>query len=883
MTFSENLARGRPDPAAESEQEVADILDQTARIRFAAPDENWERLRCILELSFDYYWELDPLLRVCQIWHADEDERARLRALLHGKTRWEVGGHPINGTWDEHKATLEAHEAFENFIVEWMHESGELLYLRYAGRPRFDEAGQFRGYMGITQNATQQILREKLDSLELVVAKVLLSGEASAASLNTVLSSICETFHWRYGRLWMPAREKAELCLLASTRSEMAAAANGNPRAPRIGAGHGVLGLAWASYLESGRWEDPAPDGVVGDATGGYARIAALLNHDELLGVLEFGLPPASVRRREGSLPLARICDQLVAALERDQALSMLRQSEERFASTVELAAIGICHVDMNGRLIHVNGQMTKILGYTRDELLAMSVWDLSHPEDRDASSEALAQLTRRDIGSFKLEKRYLHKDGKTVWVRISTVMKWSSEGAPLHHISIVEDISDRKEAQERIEHLARHDGLTGLPNRTMFGEILSGRIDRAQDRARDAFAVLFVDVDRFKGINDSLGHQAGDNVLNAVAGRISHCVRTTDRVARFGGDEFVILLDNVKDPSQAAAVAEKILHSLHVPVCVNGRELRVTASIGIACYPEDGIEPDVLMKNADMAMYAAKEAGRNEVRRYNIDLGTTSVRQITLETHLVRGLERDEFRLQYQPRVDAKTGVIVGAEALMRWWNSELGTISPVQFIPVAEDSGLIIPMGRWAIRKACEHAVQWRRKGANDLSVSVNLSPKQFRDADLTDYIRATLKSTGLPPERLELEITESAVMSNLEEAVRIATAIRNIGVRLALDDFGTGYSSLAQLRRIPLDVLKIDRSFIRSIDSNDEDRAITAAIVEMASRLGIATVAEGVETKEQVAILSELRCEQLQGYYFGAACHPDEVFRMVRSQDS
>jgi diguanylate cyclase (GGDEF)-like protein/PAS domain S-box-containing protein len=858
----------------------AEILGHTARIRIAEPELQWERISCILDLSFDYYWELDRELRVTEIWHTNPAERRRVRALLLGRTRWEVGGNPVGDTWANHREILESRRQFENLVVHWTNESGDAYFLRYAGRPRFGDDGQFLGYMGITQDVTEEIFRDRLEALELSVTKYLIHGDVSARSLSLVLQSFCETLGWQLGRFWKPTAGGEKLQLLASTsRKEAQAIDKQAGGRPLIAPDDAPVSRTWASLTPSGE-SPPRENPFVVDARDPRRILIPLANRRQRFGVLEFASREPGRIRGDWRASIVRIVDYICTALDKDRTLHLLRQSEERFASTVELAAIGICHVDLAGRLLHVNGQMTKMLGYTREELLGKNVLEISHPDDAEVSDAVREQLIRGEIATFRIEKRYLRKDGNPIWVRINTVMKWDDDGEPLHNISIVEDISESKSAEARIEHLATHDELTGLPNRSLFTQTFAARLAETGNREGDSCAVLFIDLDRFKAINDTLGHQTGDAVLEAVAQRVRAGIRSSDIVARFGGDEFVVMLNHLTDGRQATDIATQILHGLRMPLTVLGREFRISASIGVAVFPEDGTDASALLKHADMAMYAAKEYGRNEVQRFNPEIGTTSVRQITLGTYLAQGLEREEFLLQYQPRIDALTGVIVGAEALMRWWNRELGTIPPVQFIPIAEESGLIIPIGRWAIERACEQAVRWQARTDRDPSVSVNLSPRQFRDADLIRHIRDTLDTTGLPPGKLELEITESAVMADLRESVRIAGSIRELGVRLALDDFGTGHSSLAQLRRFPLDVLKIDRSFVRDIATSEEDRAITTAIVSMARQLGIEVVAEGVETAEQSALLAELGCDQLQGFYFGAPSHPDEIARMLRS---
>ncbi|HVZ32733.1 MAG TPA: EAL domain-containing protein, partial [Polyangiaceae bacterium] len=496
--------------------------------------------------------------------------------------------------------------------------------------------------------------------------------------------------------------------------------------------------------------------------------------------------------------------------------LEQLRESEERYASTVELAAIGISHVGRDGRFLHVNAQLCDMLGYTREQLLQLDIRQISYPDDAHKTDDARARLHRGEIPSLKVEKRYVRKDGTTIWVRITAAVRRGEDGSPLYDISVVEDISNRKRAEDRVQYLATHDEMTGLPNRATFFQLLEHAIESAI-RYEHEGAVLFVDLDRFKIINDSLGHAAGDILLKEMALRLTHAVRKADVVARLGGDEFVVLLDNIDDAAQASAVARKLLTTILEPVPIGGQECRVTGSIGIAKYPTDGRDAMSLMRHADMAMYAAKEHGKNNVQFYASGTSPMSIERLRLETCLRKALERNEFHVQYQPRVDVVSGEVTGAEALLRWWNRDLGAVSPAQFIPVAEETGIIIPIGRWVLKTACACSMQWQRQGLPAIVMAVNLSPAQFRDEDLLSTVTCVLRETGMPPELLEFEITESMVMSNIERALATITAIKGLGVRLAIDDFGTGYSSLAQLKRLPIDTLKVDRSFIRDVTSS------------------------------------------------------------------
>jgi diguanylate cyclase (GGDEF)-like protein/PAS domain S-box-containing protein len=558
--------------------------------------------------------------------------------------------------------------------------------------------------------------------------------------------------------------------------------------------------------------------------------------------------------------------------------MDRLLDSEERFSSTMELAAIGIAHVE-GGRFIYANPQLCEMLGYTERELLALSVQDISHPGDVAASDDLHGRLRSGAIRSFKLEKRYLRKDGTPVWVGITVAMKRDRTGAPLYDISIVEDISARKRAEERIQYLATHDGLTGLPNRAMFGQLLNLAVETGRRYDRK-FAVLFIDLDRFKVINDTLGHEAGDVLLREMAARLRECLRASDVVARLGGDEFVVLVQEVSDVGQVGAVARNILSAVMKPIVILGQECRVTASIGVCMHPDEGQDEQSVMKNADMAMYLAKEEGKNNYQFYSSRMKAHSIERLALETNLRRALELQEFQLAYQAKVNFQTGEITGVEALLRWNSPQLGSVSPAQFIPLAEETGLIVPIGRWVLRTACEQNVAWRKAGLPPVKMCVNLSMRQLNDEGLAREIDTVLRETGMEPSLLELEITESMIMHNAERAVKILSTIKALGVRLAIDDFGTGYSSLAHLKRFPIDTLKVDRSFIREIPSDAEDRAIAEAIIAMGKTLSLTVVAEGVETPEQQSFLSARACDEMQGYYFSTPVPAEEFAALLRN---
>jgi diguanylate cyclase (GGDEF)-like protein len=393
----------------------------------------------------------------------------------------------------------------------------------------------------------------------------------------------------------------------------------------------------------------------------------------------------------------------------------------------------------------------------------------------------------------------------------------------------------------------------------------------------------VFLDLDRFKIINDTLGHDAGDLLLQAIAGRLKGPLRAADIVARLGGDEFGILIEEISNSNQVATVARKILTNVIKPITLMGQECRVTASIGICMYPKDAEDERSLMKSADMAMYLAKEEGKNNYQFYSKNIQSKSLERLSIETNLRLALEHNEFSLHYQAKVDFKTNTITGVEALLRWQNPYLGSVTPMQFIPVAEETGLIIPIGKWVLKTACAQNVAWQKQGLPAVCMAVNLSLQQLMDGNLISDIRAALNDSGMAPNQLELEVTESMVMHNPERAIAVLAKIKSMGVRLAIDDFGTGYSSLAQIKRFPVDTLKVDRSFIRNLPQDAEDKAITEAIIAMGKTLSLTVVAEGVETVEQMNFLKDHSCDEMQGFYFSKPIMPEQFADLLREHVS
>lgn len=433
-------------------------------------------------------------------------------------------------------------------------------------------------------------------------------------------------------------------------------------------------------------------------------------------------------------------------------------------------------------------------------------------------------------------------------------------------------EIAERRHAERRLDHLAYHDVLTGLPNRLMFKEHLTHGLSRTA-RKKNRLAILFIDLDRFKDVNDTLGHSIGDELLIAVTRRIKTCVRTSDTLARQGGDEFICILEDIREADEARQVADKLLALFRQPFTVGDNELFLSASIGICIAPDDGNEVDILVRNADAAMYQAKAHGRNRCHFYTAEMTQEAQQRVRMETLLRHAIDNQELSTHYQPKVDARTGQLVGAEALLRWNNSELGNVPPGRFIPLAEDCGLIVELGTWVLRTACRQLAQWDEAGFYVPALSVNLSVKQMERSDFIDHVSAILRDTGINPARIEFEITESIIMS-VDDALGALHRLRALGVALSVDDFGTGYSSLTYLKALPIQTIKIDRSFVNGIGISPGDEAIIRAVVELSRSLGFVTVAEGVETTHQAQFLRNTGCACLQGYLYGKAMAADEL---------
>jgi diguanylate cyclase (GGDEF)-like protein/PAS domain S-box-containing protein len=560
--------------------------------------------------------------------------------------------------------------------------------------------------------------------------------------------------------------------------------------------------------------------------------------------------------------------------------MEALRSSEEKFRSAFDYATIGMAIVSPEGRWLQVNHSLCDIIGYSEPELLAATFQEIAHAEDLANVYENLGHLIEGRINSYQTEQRYVHKSGREVWVHLGASVVHNTQGHTPHLIFQIQDITDRKRAEEQLLHDAFHDALTGLPNRALFMDHAKMAIQRTRRDESRLFAALFLDLDRFKVINDSLGHMIGDQLLVGIARRLETCLRPGDTVARLGGDEFTILLEDMLETEDAVEVAERVQEIVSRPFNIGGHEVCTTASIGIAPSTIGYDYADDLLRDADTAMYRAKMLGKKRHVMFDKAMHERAMKLLQLEIDLRRAVDRQEFFLQYQPIISLDSGEISGFEALIRWQHPERGFVPPDEFISVAEETGLIIPIGQWVLREACQQMQEWRKMLPDDspLTMSVNLSGKQFSQSDLTEQIAAILQQVGLPSSCLKLEITESMVMENIDTAIGMLTQLRALGVELSIDDFGTGYSSLSYLHRFPINTLKIDRSFVSRMLDNTENEEIVRTIVTLARSLEMNVVAEGVETSGQLEQLRELECDFGQGYLFARPLGAADAFQLL-----
>jgi diguanylate cyclase (GGDEF)-like protein/PAS domain S-box-containing protein len=556
-----------------------------------------------------------------------------------------------------------------------------------------------------------------------------------------------------------------------------------------------------------------------------------------------------------------------------------LKATNERLESIIQTSPLAIFTRDMNDLVTSWNPAAEKMFGWSAAEAIGHPVPYVPREKLPEYGGLALKVKSGESINQRELLRQ--RRDGSPIHISLSIAPLRSADGELSGYLSIVADITERKAAEKRIEFLAYHDALTGLPNRLL----LQDRFEQAKayaSRADTKVALLFIDLDNFKSINDTLGHDAGDALLKQIATRLSGCVRETDTISRQGGDEFLILLPDLIHVDDTAPVLVKVMERMQMPIQAQGHEISTSISMGVTVYPDDGASFEVLLKKADMAMYKAKDDGRNTYRFFDEAMNVEAVEHLFIRNGLRRALDRSEFVLHYQPQIDLTSNTVIGVEALIRWNHPELGMVSPARFIPVSEESGLIVQIGDWVLREACRQAVAWQRAGLPEICMAVNLSAVQFKRGNVEQSVIHALEDSGFNPVMLELELTESILIQNVEIVLESVKRLKLLGVKLSIDDFGTGYSSLSYLKRFDIDKLKIDQSFVRDLATDPDDAAIVRAIIQMARSLNLRTIAEGVETVEMLHQLRVFQCDEAQGYHFARPMPADEFAGYLRQSN-
>ena len=540
-----------------------------------------------------------------------------------------------------------------------------------------------------------------------------------------------------------------------------------------------------------------------------------------------------------------------------------LQEQQNLFEAIFNTTGIGIALLNLEGRFLRVNASLAELLGYEQADILTMNYYYLVHPNDLNNLQTNIQQLIDQKIKTYHSEQQCFRKNGEILWATSTLSLIRDEQDKPVYFIVQVQNITQQKQAEERLHHMAYHDPLTGLANRNKLEQFINHVLATSR-RHQYGFALLFLDLDRFKNINDTLGHESGDLILQIIAERLRSTVRNTDMVARLGGDEFVLVITDVKKTEAVALIAQNVLENVLQVIIVQDQEIYLTTSIGISLYPYDGHNIQTLMKNADLALYRSKEHGRNNYQFYTAGMTSKAQEKMSLQNALGHALVKNEFTLAYQPKMEIKSRRITGIEALLRWKNKEYSAITPDEIIMLAEETGLIVPVSNWVLKTASQQLKTWHHQGLNSLTMAINCSGRQLKQMTFVDDILDLFSQIGLPLQSLEIEITESIIMQEPENTLRVLYALKDLGVQIVIDDFGTGYWSLNNLRRLSVDKIKIDKTFIKQITVDETSTTIAKAIIAMVNKLNIVSIAEGVETREQYEFLVQEGCTEIQGYY-------------------
>jgi diguanylate cyclase (GGDEF)-like protein/PAS domain S-box-containing protein len=837
------------------------------------------RFRALTSLSSDWYWEQDAELRFTKFEGRGEGNYAPAAAVL-GKRFWELEG-LVRESFDlaAHRGRLERHEAFRALEYEYRDRSGRRFYVSADGEPLFDQAGAFAGYRGTSRDVTRQrrdeeSLRRFRAALDASPDSVVLVDARTGRYLDFNETACRVLGYSREELLGMHTSEvrvdRAGGELLGDYRRLAADADTTADRTADVGVCRRKDGSTFpAEFTRRILQTDSGPVIVahvrdISERVRAEERKAAHLRYQERIA--RFG--QAALMQREPFELIDNTVQEVLEALD-PEAVAYL-EAEPNASELVVRALVGVAELaGFPGTVACPPGSpVLEAMRWGKPKLVPGAELPLGWK--KPPHSVALVPV-RGEHGVRAL---------LCVWAKDAVAFSAEELNFAEAAASVVSAALRRIESESRLAYLAQFDPLTGLPNRTLLADRFAQMIVQAR-RRNGPLAVLFIDLDGFKTVNDTLGHAGGDDLLREVAVRLQSSVRSGDTVARISGDEFAIVLADLARTEDAAIVAQKVIDRVGATVDIAGKEVFVTASVGIATFPADGADAETLIGAADAAMYRAKESGRNAYQFYTAEINQRSRARAQLGTELRRALEREEFVLFYQPKVDLTTRAVNGAEALLRWKHPERGMVSPGEFIPVLEETGLIVPVGDWVLRRACKDLKAWQESGLAVVPIAVNLSARQFRDAELDKHIKALVAAEGIDPKLIELEITESQLMHDPQHGIRVMHALCEAGMRIAIDDFGTGYSSLAYLRRFPVGALKIDRSFVKDMSSEKGDATIVRTIIEMAHSLGFTVVAEGVETEEQATFLRLLRCQLAQGFLFAKPMPAAELVKLLATR--
>ena len=737
-----------------------------------------------------------------------------------------------------------------------------------------DSEGQITGVLSFGQDITAQKHAQFRLNLHQDVARIIGESDSFTEAATLFVQTVCKRFGWDFGEVWMIDSMKNAMVWTAcwNHQTEQTAWFEAESKQLTFPKGFGLPGVAW----ERGRpvWVEDVADNPAflrqDDAKkiGLHSGFAfPILVGDAVVGAVDF-LSHKIQSPDVGLIDLFKnVGIQLGNYYQRKKVEAQLKVWDEMFRSNGEAMMI----TDAKPKILAVNEAFSRLTGYEQEEVVGRSP-QLLKSERHNHSFYKEMWNSLNETGTWQGEAWNRRKDG-TDYLQGLTLTKMRNEkGVTTHYTATFRDNSERRAAEERIRYLVHHDALTGLPNRILLADRLNMAIARANRSNR--FIVIFsIDVDRFKVVNDSLGHDVGDTLLRLLAQRLRNCVREEDTLSRPGGDEFIIVFSNIGDIGAVIPIVEKISNTIRMPLNIGDMDFNLSASIGISVYPHDGLDREALLKNADAAMNFAKETGRNQYHFFTTDLNRVVSDRLRIETNLRKALEREEFFLHYQPQIDIRTLRVVGVEALIRWRQPEEGMISPATFIPVAEESGLIVPIGDWILAKASSQWREWSAMGRPPITLAVNISAIQFYKHDFLEKIARNVKECGLDS-FLEIEVTEGVMMKNMPVTLDIMHKLKAIGCKLSIDDFGTGYSSLGYISRFPIDKLKIDQSFVRAMLASRINMAIVDTVIRLANNLNLQVIAEGVETQDELAALQARNCDEVQGYFFARPMPVEEL---------